>query len=107
MSQSPAESPSHSACASTVCPITCTIAITTATPGDGPSLRRATSLPAVDGQGGYPQGFSQGGFSQLGGSGLRGLLDDMGDRVRRRAEPRLGVALAGVGVLMIVTGLFV
>ncbi|HEX8802833.1 MAG TPA: hypothetical protein VF743_01530, partial [Acidimicrobiales bacterium] len=36
-----------------------------------------------------------------------GLLDGLGARAERRAEPRLGVALAGVGMLVILVGILV
>jgi hypothetical protein len=39
--------------------------------------------------------------------GLSGLLERFGDRVVRRAEPRVGIALAGVGMVVIFTGVIV
>lgn len=47
------------------------------------------------------------GFSQVGGSGLTGMLDDLGDRTARRPEPRVGIGLAGVGMLMVLIGVVV
>ena len=47
------------------------------------------------------------GFSQVGGSGLTGRLGDLGDRTARRAEPRVGIGLAGVGMLMVLIGVVV
>ena len=60
------------------------------------------------GQGGYgPTGYGPTGYGNYGYGppsqttppvskpGLSGLLERLGDRVARRAEPRLGIALAG------------
>lgn len=46
-----------------------------------------------------------GGYPPASGSGLGGLVERLGERALRRAEPRFGVALAGVGVVMIVIGI--
>jgi putative effector of murein hydrolase LrgA (UPF0299 family) len=40
----------------------------------------------------------------VGTGGLAGMRQRLGERVSRRPEPRFGVALAGVGMLMIVVG---
>lgn len=60
------------------------------------------------------QGYGGGGYGQgLGPSptvskpGWGGLLERLGDRVARRAEPRLGIALAGVGTVVIFVGVLV
>lgn len=46
-------------------------------------------------------------FSQVGGTGLAGALAELGDRTVRRPDPRLGIGLAGVGMLMVVLGVIV
>jgi hypothetical protein len=47
------------------------------------------------------------GFSQIGGTGWADTLAGLGDRTVRRPEPRLGIGLAGVGMLMVIFGVLV
>ena len=47
------------------------------------------------------------GFSQVGGVSWSDTVGDLGDRSIRRPEPRLGIGLAGVGMLMVVFGVVV
>lgn len=45
------------------------------------------------------------GFSQVGRVGVSGFVGELGERVRRRPDPRFGIGLAGVGMLMILAGI--
>jgi hypothetical protein len=51
--------------------------------------------------------MGHGGQQPITKSGATGLIERLGERVTRRAEPRLGIALAGVGVAMVVVGVVV
>lgn len=59
--------------------------------------------------GGYPPegGAGYGGYPSASDGGLGGVLRRLGDRVLRRAEPRFGITLSGVGILMVIVGLIV
>jgi len=48
-----------------------------------------------------------GGYPPAADTGVGGVVRKLGDRVWRRAEPRFGISLAGVGVLMIIIGVLV
>jgi hypothetical protein len=48
-----------------------------------------------------------GGYPPAEDAGLGARMRHLGDRVWRRAEPRFGITLAGVGVLMVIVGVIV
>ncbi|HEY8547566.1 MAG TPA: hypothetical protein VIL36_21035 [Acidimicrobiales bacterium] len=47
------------------------------------------------------------GFSQVGGTGWSDTVAGLGDRTMRRPEPRFGIGLAGIGMLMAIVGVLV